>query len=84
MSHTGHPHHIHKIIHPFTLQVALSLSLVGAVIYTSLMLLGNIYTETSILNTQFHTLLLVIANFLLFFILMVRRRLAPGPLDKVN
>lgn len=71
MSHTGHPHHIHKIIHPFTLQVDLSLSLVGAVIYTSLMLLGNIYTETSILNTQFHTLLLVIANFLLFFILFL-------------
>lgn len=63
------PRHIPKVIHPFTTRVAFFLSLVGAVIYTSLMVLGNIYTESSVLYTRFHTLLLFVANFLLLFVL---------------
>jgi len=63
--------HLLPVVHPMTTATAFWLSLAGGVIHTGMMLLGNIYTAEQTLDARFHTVLMAVINFLLFFVLFL-------------
>ena len=60
-----------RISHPFTTSNALWLSVVGCIVFTGLLLLGNIYNDDHILSSRLHVVWQVVLNLILLWVLFV-------------
>lgn len=60
-----------RITHPFTNTNALWMSVVGCLVFSGILLLGNLYNDEHILSTRFHVVWQVVLNMVLLWVLFV-------------